>query len=236
MSHTRSMRSGLSRLFSGVVEGVKSRRAEYAEQTRGALLKAAAMAFATDGFAATSISQIAASARVTKGAVYHHFPDKHSLFAAVLDQYNEAAQQQVYDAIDKHPTDPWHAALAGLEATLDVCMDPVAARLIYIEGPVGLGWKRWRDSEEHYTRRNVRALLQALLDAGVYRSDIPVQATADLVTGMITHIGIALAEAPNRRRKQIRDELTTAMEQIMMGLRQPTPTAMRSPATDTGGE
>ncbi|ETZ30185.1 TetR/AcrR family transcriptional regulator [Mycobacterium intracellulare] len=46
------------------------------------------------------------AARVTKGAVYHHFSDKHSLFAAVLDQYNEAARRQVYDAIGEHPTDP----------------------------------------------------------------------------------------------------------------------------------
>jgi AcrR family transcriptional regulator len=153
--------------------------------------------------------------RVTKGAVYHHFPDKHRLFAAVLDQYDEAAQEQVYAAIGEHPTDPWQAALAGLGATLDVCMDPVGARLIYIEGPVGLGWSRWRDSEEHYTRRNIRLLLQALIDGGIYRDDIPVEAMAQLVTGMITHTGIALAEASTRKRKQIRNELQTAIHQLM---------------------
>jgi AcrR family transcriptional regulator len=213
------MRSARSRLFSGGVEGVKTRRAEYAEQTRTALLDAAAEAFAKDGFTATSINQIASAARVTKGAIYHHFPDKHRLFAAVLDQYNEAAQQQVYEAIGQHPTDPWQAALAGLQATLDVCMDPVAARLIYIEGPVGLGWSRWRDSEEHYTRRNIRLLLHGLIDAGVYRDDIPIEAMAQLVTGMITHTGIALAQAPARKRKQIRNELQTAMHQLMAGLR-----------------
>lgn len=211
----------LSRLFSGGVEGVKTRRAQYAEQTRTALLDAAAEAFAQHGFTATSITEIASAARVTKGAVYHHFPDKHHLFAAVLDQYNEAAQQQVYDAIGKHPTDPWQAALAALEATLAVCMDPVAARLIYIEGPVGLGWSRWRDSEEHYTRRNIRQLLQALIDAGIYRDNIPVEAMAQLVTGMITHTGIALAEAPTRKRRQIHTELQTAIHQLMAGLRQP---------------
>jgi ADP-ribosyl-[dinitrogen reductase] hydrolase len=32
-------------------------------------------------------------ARVTKGAVYHHFSDKRSLFAAVMNHCNEAAQQ-----------------------------------------------------------------------------------------------------------------------------------------------
>ncbi|WP_101953493.1 TetR/AcrR family transcriptional regulator [Mycobacterium intracellulare] len=203
------------------MEGVNTRRAEYAEQTRTALLDAAADAFAQDGFTAASIARIASAARATKGAVYHHFSDKHHLFAAVLAQYNEAAQQKVYDAIGKHPTDPWQAALAGLDATLDVCMDPLAARLIYIEGPVGLGWRRWRDSEEHYTRRNIRLLLQALIDAGIYRDDIPVQAMAQLVTGMITHSGIELAEAPARKRKQIRNELQTAIHQLLVGLQEP---------------
>lgn len=203
------------------MEGVKTRRAEYAEQTRTALLDAAAGAFAQNGFTAASITRIASAARVTKGAIYHHFSDKHHLFAAVLDQYNEAAQQKVYDALGKHPTDPWQAALAGLDATLDVCMDPLAARLIYIEGPVGLGWGRWRDSAEHYTRRNIRLLLQALIDAGIYRDDIPVEAMAQLVTGIITHSGIALAEAPTRKRKQIRNELQTAIHQLLAGLQEP---------------
>lgn len=211
----------LRRLFSGGVQGVKSRRAEYAEQTRMALLAAAADAFARDGFTAASITQIASAARVTKGAVYHHFSDKHCLFAAVLDKYNEAAQQQVYEAIAQHPTDPWKAALAGLQATLNVGMDPIAARLIYLEGPVGLGWNRWRESEEHYTRRNIRLLLHGLIDAGIYRDDIPVEAMAQLVTGMITHTGIALAEAPPRKRKRIRNELQTALHQLMAGLRNP---------------
>lgn len=220
VTYLQYAKCSVSTILQGV-EGVKSRRAEYAEQTRTALLAAAADAFAHDGFTAASITQIASAARVTKGAVYHHFPDKQHLFAAVLDQYNEAAQQQVYAAIGKHPIDPWQAALAGLAATLDVCMDPVAARLIYIEGPVGLGWTRWRDSEEHYTRRNIRLLLQALIDAGVYRDDIPLEAMAQLVTGMITHTGIALAEAPTRKRKQIRNELQTAIHQLMAGLQKP---------------
>jgi AcrR family transcriptional regulator len=217
------------------VEGVKTRRAQYAEQTRTALLDAAATAFALDGFAATSIAQIASAARVTKGAVYHHFPDKQHLFAAVLHQYNDAAQQQVYDAIGEHPRDPWQAALAGLEATLDVCMDPIAARLIYIEGPVGLGWSRWRDSEEHYTRRNIRLLLQALIDAGVYRADIPLKTMAQLVTGMITHAGIALAEAPARQRKRIRSELQTAIHQLMTGLRVTLDLAAKDPSARGDG-
>ena len=207
----------------GGVDGVKSRRAEYAEQTRAALLTAAADAFAKDGFMATSIAQVATAARLTRGAVYHHFPDKQALFEAVLHQYNEAAQQQVHDAIAEHDGDPWETALAALAAALDVSVDPVAARLIYIEGPVGLGWRRWRESEEHYTRRNVRLLLQGLIDAGIYPDDIPTEAMTQIVTGMITHAGISMAEATNRQRQTIRLDLQTAIHQIMVGLRRKAP-------------
>ena len=205
------------------MESVKTRRAEYAEQTRAAILEAAAEAFADDGFTATSITQIAAAARVTKGAVYHHFPDKQALFEAVLQQYNEAAQQRVYDAFTRHGGDPWEDALAALSATLDVSLDRVAARLIYVEGPVGLGWRRWRESEDHYTHRNVRLLLQGLIDAGIYPDDIPVDAMTQVVTGMITHAGISLAEVSSRRRKAVHRDLYAAIHQVMNGLRRDAP-------------
>lgn len=200
------------------MDGVKTRRAEYAEQTRVALLDAATREFAENGFANTSITQIAGAARVTKGAVYHHFSDKVGLFESVLDRCNEAAERQVLDAIATHPTDLRKAALAGLEATLDVCMDPIAGRLIYVEGPVGLGWSRWRACEARYTSRNVKSLLRGLVGAGAVPGDTPIEAMAQLLTGMITHAGIALVEAPARKRKRTRDELRRALHQVLRGL------------------
>jgi AcrR family transcriptional regulator len=200
------------------VDIVKTRRAEYAEQTRAALLAAAARAFADQGFTSTSITQIAEAARVTKGAVYHHFSDKNSLFEAVMHQYNEAAQQKVYDAIAQHPDDLWGAAMAALEATLDMCADPVAGRLIYLEGPTGLGWKRWRELERQYTHHNVRQLLLSSIEAGIFPADIPREALTQLMSGMITHAGIALAETSARSRKRIRRELQDAIIRVLRGL------------------
>jgi AcrR family transcriptional regulator len=201
------------------VDVVKSRRTEYAEQTRAALVAAAAEAFAEHGFTATSITQIAAAVRVTKGAVYHHFSDKQSLFEAVINYHNETAQQKVYEAIAEHPKDVWEGAMAGLRATLDICADPVAGRLIYLEGPVGLGWRRWRQSERQYTHRNVRQLLLGSVQAGIYPDDIPIEAMTQVISGMITHAGIALAEAPSRQRKRIRSDLQAAIERVLTGLR-----------------
>lgn len=215
----RGYANGLSATILWGVEVVKSRRAEYAEQTRAALIAAAADAFAERGFTATSITQVADAARVTKGAVYHHFSDKQSLFEAVMNHYNEAAQQRVYDAIAKHPDDVWEAAMAALEATLDVCADPVAGRLIYLEGPVGLGWRRWRESERQYTHRNVRQMILSSVQAGIYPDDLPTDAMTQVITGMITHAGIALAEAPTRQRKRTRRDLQAAITRVLHGLK-----------------
>ena len=218
MLDTQSMPTLLRPTIVWHVDVVKSRRAEYAEQTRNALLLAAAQAFAEHGFASTSITQIAKSARVTKGAVYHHFSDKDALFEEVVKHYNAAAQADVHEAIARHPDDAWGAAVAGLEATLDVCADPVAGRLIYLEGPIGLGWRRWRESERQYTHDNLRRLLLSGVQAGIFRDDIASEAMTQLLAGMITHAGIALAEAPARSRKRIRRDLQDAILRVLRGL------------------
>ena len=205
-------------MLSGV-DAVKSRREQYAEQTRQALLEAGAAAFAKHGFTATSITDIAAAARVTKGAVYHHFPDKRALFEAVLKQCDEAAQSEVFEAVAKHPDDLWRGVLAALDATLDACSDPIVGRLIYVEGPVALGWTRWRECEDQYIYRNIRQLLNTAVQGGMYPASLPIDAMSQLMTGMITHAGIALAEAPPPKRKKLRREISTAIQLLLDGLR-----------------
>ncbi len=47
------------------------------------MLAAARSSFGKKGYTQTSVDEIAAEARVTKGAVYHPFADKEALFRAV---------------------------------------------------------------------------------------------------------------------------------------------------------
>jgi TetR/AcrR family transcriptional repressor of nem operon len=51
-------------------------------QTRQAILDAADSEFAQLGYAGASLANVVASAGLTKGALFHHFPDKQSLAAA----------------------------------------------------------------------------------------------------------------------------------------------------------
>src|SRR5712672_2002357 len=65
-------------------EPERSRRDEYTEATRQALLKAGRDIFAKEGYQAAGIEAISRAARVTRGAFYHHFADKQALFDAVV--------------------------------------------------------------------------------------------------------------------------------------------------------
>jgi TetR/AcrR family transcriptional repressor of nem operon len=55
-------------------------------QTRQAILDAAGLEFSQQGYAGASLGRIVTSAGLTKGALFHHFPDKQSLAAAWITE------------------------------------------------------------------------------------------------------------------------------------------------------
>jgi AcrR family transcriptional regulator len=63
----------------------RSRRADKAERTRQAILQAASELFAAQGFAATTISAIAAQADVAAETVYSRFGNKLTLISEILE-------------------------------------------------------------------------------------------------------------------------------------------------------
>lgn len=72
------------------------RTREEAEKTREAIVEAALDCFHRHGIARSTLDQIAAAARVTKGAVYHHFEGKH----AILHELREQVTLPLLDAAD----------------------------------------------------------------------------------------------------------------------------------------
>src|SRR5262249_50116113 len=153
-SYTRSM------------SGVKSRREQYSEATRAALLEAAARRFAEHGFAATSLEDVAADIRATRGAVYHHFANKTALFRAVDADLETAIVKRVAAAAGAHPDRPQDAANAALEEFLECCCDPAYAKLVWQEAPFALGWREWKASEEQYAYGMIEHTVRSLIDAG----------------------------------------------------------------------
>ena len=62
------------------------KRAEMIEETRAKLISAARAAFATVGYADSSMDELTAQAGLTRGALYHHFGGKKGLLEAVIAQ------------------------------------------------------------------------------------------------------------------------------------------------------
>jgi AcrR family transcriptional regulator len=62
-------------------------RDEKSERSRRAVLDAALYLFSHQGYRATSVREIAERAGVSTGNLYHHFPDKESLFRALTEEY-----------------------------------------------------------------------------------------------------------------------------------------------------
>jgi len=60
---------------------------ERALQTRAAILDAAQICFAQNGFDATGVAEICQRAELSKGAFYHHFPSKQAVYLELLRQW-----------------------------------------------------------------------------------------------------------------------------------------------------
>jgi AcrR family transcriptional regulator len=56
------------------------------DQRRAQILRAAAQAFSRDGYAATSVDEVAKQAGITKLIVYRHFDSKAALYRSILDE------------------------------------------------------------------------------------------------------------------------------------------------------
>ena len=77
---------------------------ERSERSRQQILDAALKLFSHRGYGATSVRDIAEEAGLSKGNVYHHFPDKETIFRALLDRYFQAMST---------PEFPFNRALAN---------------------------------------------------------------------------------------------------------------------------
>jgi AcrR family transcriptional regulator len=201
------------------MSGVKSRREQYSEATRAALLETATALFAERGFRRTALEDVASATQVTRGAVYHHFASKRELFEAVLEALETTATTRIAAAAAT-VDDAWESALIGLDAFLDQCCEPVYGRLVWQEGPVALGWDRWKECEEKFAYGLTAQFVRSLMDAGYIEQTSPEIATRFLFA-LLGAIGSMLADASEADKPRVREECATLTRRLMSGLRPP---------------
>jgi AcrR family transcriptional regulator len=139
-----------------------TRRQGYPSSTKRALLDNATKLFTENGYAGTSLDEVVARARVTKGALYHHFPSKLALFESVFERLQEKTTKRIEKQLNRIK-DPWERASVGLQVFVDVCRDPQFRRIVLQEGPVALGHERWTEAERSASLGIVQRTVDALL-------------------------------------------------------------------------
>ncbi|WP_116046592.1 TetR/AcrR family transcriptional regulator [Amycolatopsis palatopharyngis] len=199
------------------MSSVKSRREQYSEATRAALLETATRMFAERGFAGTALDDVAAATQVTRGAVYHHFSSKKALFEAVFEVMESDAMRRVAEAA-AGVADPWESAMVALNEFLDRCCDPLYGKLVWHEGPVALGWHAWKQCEEKFAYGLVEQMLRALVDNGDI-DPTPMDTTARFTFSLLGAAGMLLADAEEADKARVREECAQVMTRLLSGLR-----------------
>jgi AcrR family transcriptional regulator len=167
----------------------------YSASTKRALIDVAEDVFTDHGYANASLDTIVAGARVTKGALYHHFSGKQALFEAVFERVESDAAQTIQKAI-RGKRDPWQKALAGLEAFTQIVQQPRYRRIVIQEGPSVLGYERFREQEERTTFANVVEIVRAVLTAGTWElEEAMLQTFARIFFGTMSAAGEVVATA-----------------------------------------
>jgi AcrR family transcriptional regulator len=189
------------------------RQEERRAGTVAAILKAAEKEFATRGFEATTIDQIAARAGVAKGAVYHHFPSKEEIFEQVLSGMLAAIARDLPAQAAKGK-DVLDTIVKGTEAYLFAVTAPNANRILLIDGPAVLGWNRWREIDLEHFGRMMKAPMVREMRTRMKESEI--EALLHLVTGAITEAALVAAADRNPRKKA--RELAAGLRLLLAGL------------------
>ncbi|MGQ0842031.1 TetR/AcrR family transcriptional regulator [Actinokineospora sp.] len=197
------------------VPTAQSRRVDYSESTRQALVDSAVELFTKRGYAATSLDAIAKRARVTKGALYHHFSGKQALFEAAFDAVEKVVLARLGEVV-AGPGTAWERAMSGLHAYIKVCLEPSYQRIAIHEGPVVMGWERWREAEEQYSFGLVRAAVESLVAAGEIE-DLPVEVTARILFGALSTGATIIAGAADPKKAGA--EVATTITRVLEGMR-----------------
>ncbi|MCW2763117.1 MAG: TetR family transcriptional regulator [Marmoricola sp.] len=153
------------------------------------VLRRAIEVFNRQGYEATSIGDLAHELGLTKSAIYHHVPSKEALLAAALDE----ALDGLTAAIDRAGSEPsgtsaYERLRTAVRHSIEILAEqlPAVTLLLRVRGNsavelAALERRRLIDDK-------LAGLVQAAVDEGSLRSDIPPELISRLLFGMVNSL------------------------------------------------
>jgi AcrR family transcriptional regulator len=197
----------------------RSRREEYAEATKDAIIKSGLELFVEKGYLRASLDEVADHARVSKGAVYHHFTSKREVFEAVFSTVSSSGISQLR-ARSLADSDTGNDSIAGLlYSYFDICVDRIYYRIVLQEGPIALGWELWRSFLQGSIEQPLLALVKRFA-----RDRVAVPISDELllrtITSAIHELALTVVDSPNRPQATEEARLLVGALAVSFGLGQ----------------
>ncbi|GAC68425.1 putative TetR family transcriptional regulator [Gordonia soli NBRC 108243] len=176
-------------------------RDKYAETTRQTLIDTGRRLFTERDFSTLSAEEIVREAGLTRGALYHHFDGKKGLFEAVFVEHEAEASRRIGVAVDGG-SDILDAVDRGISEFLSVCSEPAYLRIVLQQGPIALGWARWREIDQGYLGDVVVSSVQALIGDGII-APYPPELLVSVYYGALTELSMTIADSEDRDRARV---------------------------------
>lgn len=175
-------------------EVVKNQKVAQGLRTRQRILEVARDLFGSQGYSATTTTEIVQAAGVTRGALYHHFRDKQDLLRAVFERAEEEISERVAQAAASAGDDLYAATLAAWDAVLDTALDMQLTRVRVIEAPAVLPWEEWHGTQARFALASLEGFVELLNAAGLADPPAPLP-LAVLLMGSASEATAVIANA-----------------------------------------
>jgi AcrR family transcriptional regulator len=181
--------------------------------TRDKILQAAREVFAEKGYHRALVDDIVRASQTSKGAVYHHFPNKEALFLALVDEFAGRLAEAVAAAIGRA-----HGALGKVEAAVTAGLETFArhrdlARILLLES-VSLGPAYQSKRQEVHGR--FAALIQAHLDEAAAEGSIPPVDTRVATLAWLGALNEVVVQWLHSGRPDLRTEAVPALVPMLL--------------------
>ncbi|ASW92657.1 TetR/AcrR family transcriptional regulator [Mycobacterium marseillense] len=191
------------------MESKRRTQEERSAATREALIAAARKLWGLRGYAEVGTPEIASAAGVTRGAMYHQFADKATLFREVVEVVEQDVMARMAVVVaEAGVATPTAAVRAAVDAWLEVSADPEVRQLVLLDAPSVLGWAGFRDVAQRYSLGMTEQMLGEAIRAGEL-AEQPVRPLAHVLIGALDEAAmvIATADDPDRTRAETREVL-----------------------------
>ena len=191
-------------------------RKKRAEETRKRLIDIGMILFGRQGYSSTSAEQIVGEAKVSRGALYHHFKNgKLGLFDAVAERILAKLVSSLNEKIENAKPE-WKTVRRMFNAFFEAALTDEHRIIALQDAPSVLGAERWRELEYSYSVSFIKASLQRLIKEGVIKT-VSVEHTAALIFGASCEATLLIAASDDRRHAT--ETALDVLEQLMAGLR-----------------